>query len=394
MLCHSVRLAKIWPIALSLGLSFACKKTSDPEQSIGEAAQASPNAAIQPAPLENAQVALVDEDGIEQDAGNDEIPKPTLINTLILGHFEFPGSEDLGGGNRRTEMILSSDGSFQFTFLGDGYPFADQSKLVSFPNDPGNFLIWNDKDGGNEQRRFPLGSLRAWLGEGRLDVLPLAPAHTASAENTKFLGEDTVRITIHSPFGKLKIERATSPHLLSSGSRLCKTLLELGGINASNIHCPEGSLPLKVEVLPEHGVGIRWVADRVDAVTSATITAQYRVTKDSAILPKTTRELYFGKGKASEAGFSIRSRYPGDMLARRGAYWYARFSHGGKLRLDDWNGVKLIDSLGEGAWLAPANYYDSIVKSQPSEDNIGAEEDEILWPPLSAEYSNHPVPGP
>jgi hypothetical protein len=131
---------------------------------------------------------------------------------------------------------------------------------------------------------LPAGSLRAFLNEGRADVVPLAPARVVVSEASTRLGRKTERATVTTAYGVLELDQIVAPASLrpaptgdarppgdaggtalsldGAGEPLCRLLLELVAADrvASGEPCRADRVPVFADVAYATGGGLTFEA--------------------------------------------------------------------------------------------------------------------------------------
>jgi hypothetical protein len=93
------------------------------------------------------------------------------------------------------------------------------------------------------------GSLRALLGERRLDVAPESPAEvTHNGEGPKRFGRPTHKVEVATRAAKASFEIGHLVDLGDGGTLLCRSLLELMGASVGTPLCNDGDIPLHAEL--------------------------------------------------------------------------------------------------------------------------------------------------
>jgi hypothetical protein len=147
----------------------------------------------------------------------------------------------------------------------------DHSELRAAVGWVGAIHVWGAPASAH-YRVLPAGSLRAFLTEGRADVVPLAPARVSMGEPGSRLGRKTERATITTSYGTIELEQIVAPASLrpaiaqgdarapdasgtalsleGAGDPLCRSLLELIAADrvASAEPCRVDRVPIYVDV--------------------------------------------------------------------------------------------------------------------------------------------------
>lgn len=245
---------------LSLGL-VACRE--QPAPPLVDKGEPSPNASILPAPL----ASTVDPPRRGEDAGVDatsdaapELPVHPSYDEPLPGEAAL-GLELLGAtlqadlrwprgprGNRRSPSLL--DLTIELTVTGrarivvttETFVLPAGTELHAQRELWGEVLLW---PGGSAYRLLAPGTLRALLGEGRADALPLVSPRIEAGEAGELIGFATESVKVSTAFGTAEVERAKIPALKSGGQLVCRMLLELVGVDPESPAC-DATVPLRV----------------------------------------------------------------------------------------------------------------------------------------------------
>ncbi len=232
---------------------------------------ASPQAQAVPAPLANAQISPSSRPDPESpDAGPpavslraDDLLTDTLIAKDVGGfaleasfrHGEVPplasGREVNGAGleaaRRKTEPRLSIEltpARLRLVPLGSGFPLPRELELRARSDRLGHVAVL-----GGRYRALAPGTLRALLGERRLDVGPIAYAElTPKGDGPKRLGMRTRRVEVTTRAAKATVEIARVQDLGEGGVLLCRFLLDLINAPPRTPLCSGDEVPLFAEL--------------------------------------------------------------------------------------------------------------------------------------------------
>lgn len=271
------RLASLWAL-LPLTALAAC----DPRRSEQPAAPApnepSPNASVLPAPLAAGPLKAAGKDVAHalpdpsSDAGVPEPPRPIREDEALTSEGELrlaPGlslearlrwlealplrsaegnAEALSRARDKTSfelgVELSSLGRMRVSFNSKSFPFPPSTELRARDDRLGFLLLW---PGQESYTPLPPGTLRAALGEGRVDAALLSEPPVTLAGNGNVLGLATLRQRLESGLGKVELEQTSAPAAGSAGVLLCRFALELIGIGPESAACRAEWVPLRVE---------------------------------------------------------------------------------------------------------------------------------------------------
>lgn len=298
---------RLFSVLLGLFAALAgCEPAPTGAPPAGSASGASPNASILPGPRADAVP-----DGIDGDAADagprggllmgpngpisprSEPAPPTALRPDRplpldpLARSELTGISltmamkwrDVPGAPRAPEVnaegIARAAAATQFTILADvaqegrvrlalegrGFPLPPHTELRGRDDRYGTVLLWPE---GDRYRPVAPGSLRALLGERRVDATPLSAgtvlrdvkARPPAIDGLAVEPNGAREVQIESSFGKLQLVFATVPEAGRGALPFCRLLLELGGIEPSSTVCKADELPLAARFDWKGGGGI------------------------------------------------------------------------------------------------------------------------------------------
>jgi hypothetical protein len=150
---------------------------------------------------------------------------------------------------RRSEARLSiafSQGRARFVLQSGAFVLPSGTELRSRSDRYGHLLLL---PGDDVYRVVEPGSLRALLGERRLDVAPLSPADvTPGGEGTRRLNLRTRRVEVSTRAAKAVLEVATLHDAGDGGPLVCRLLLDLMSAPPSIAVCATDEVPLHAEL--------------------------------------------------------------------------------------------------------------------------------------------------
>jgi len=150
---------------------------------------------------------------------------------------------------RRSEARMSialSQGRARFLLQSGAFVLPVGTELRSRSDRYGHLLLWPGED---VYRVVEPGSLRALLGERRLDVAPLSPADvTPRGESARRLNLRTRRVEVSTRAAKAVLEIATVRDAGDGGQLVCRFLLDLMSAPPSIAVCASDEVPLHAEL--------------------------------------------------------------------------------------------------------------------------------------------------
>jgi hypothetical protein len=179
----------------------------------------------------------------------------TLLATIRTGDGpSAPRAAEVNAGaieaaKRRSEtrMAISfSQGRARFVLQSGAFVLPVSTELRSRADRYGHLLLLPGED---VYRVVEPGSLRALLGERRLDVAPLSPADVApGGESARRLNLRTRRVDVSTRAAKAVLEIATVRDAGDGGPLVCRFLLDLMSAPPSIAVCAADEVPLHAEL--------------------------------------------------------------------------------------------------------------------------------------------------
>jgi hypothetical protein len=180
------------------------------------------------------------------------------------------------GARRKAEVRVAIEASqtrARFVLSG-GFVLPQSTELRARDDRYGHVLLWPGED---SYRVLAPGSLRALLGERRVDVAPLSPAEvTSPGDGARRLNFRTRRIEATTRAASATIEVATLREAGDGGVLVCRWLLDLMGAVPTASVCATDEVPLHAE--------LRWTTrgqlafDVASIVRRVDLLAQYLAT--------------------------------------------------------------------------------------------------------------------
>jgi hypothetical protein len=260
-------------------LLFACEQQRSEPLPVPSANEPSPNASVLPAPL----AAGPSKPSNARDAGHPlpdtsaaaiapEPPRPIREDEALPPEGELrqaPGlslearfrwldaspprtpetsAEALAKARDKTAfdaaIDLSSLGRLRLSFAARAYPFPPSTELRARDDRFGHVLVWPS---GSTYTPLAPGTLRAALGDARVDVAPLSEPSVALAGGGSMLGLLTQKQRLENSIGRLELEQSSAPAAGSAGMLLCRLLLELLAVSPESPACRSEWVPVRAE---------------------------------------------------------------------------------------------------------------------------------------------------
>jgi hypothetical protein len=273
------RLTLVAALLPALVAAAACEQRRSEPPTVSSASEPSPNASILPAPLAAEPPKTAARDAghapateAATDAGapeppraireDDTLPVETELRAApglsLEAHFRWLEPLPARGPESDVEAInkardkaafdvaidLSSLGRMRFGFTSRTFPLPQGAELRARDDRYGHILLWPN---GSTYTPLAPGTLRATLGEARLDVTPLADPSVTLVGPGNMLGQATQKQRIETSIGKLELEQASVPAAGSAGALLCRLLLELLAVSPESSACRPEWVALRAE---------------------------------------------------------------------------------------------------------------------------------------------------
>lgn len=315
-----------------------------PPSAGGGDAGASPNASILPAPLATEPTDLSDGSADDDDAGSRAValdstgrplaadasppspeamhPSTPLYPETVPYTKETPGvtldaafrwrdvpapprapevsAEGLREAQKLTALTLKIDlteaGRMRAELSGSAFVLPSHSELRARADHYGHLLVWPNAGG---YRVLPPGALRTVLGERRIDVTPLSPGTIRSQGEGRRLGVGVRKIELGSSIATVRLELGKLPETGEGGALLCRTLVELGGVDPRTSVCQPGEVPLLAAYTWQEGGGISFevslLAKRSDLNASALLVPPAGLAHLPGGLPGVPHGIFLGR---------------------------------------------------------------------------------------------------
>lgn len=164
-------------------------------------------------------------------------PRSPEANNDVLARARDRAAFDLS-------LEASSLGRLRVVFRSRGFAFPLGTELRAREDRYGHVLVWPNSGG---YTPLPPGTLRAVLGEARVDAAPLAEPSPIVVGNGSLLGSATQKQRLETSVGKLELEQAVLPAAGGAGASFCRLLLELVAVAPESSACHADSMPLRAE---------------------------------------------------------------------------------------------------------------------------------------------------
>lgn len=326
--------------ALLLAALGACEQRRPDPPPLPSASEPSPNASILPAPLAAGPPKAPPKDAghspaadAAADAGTPEPPRPIREDESLAAEGELrvapgvslearfrwlepppprppEGSADaLAKARDRTAfevaVDLSSLGRLRLSLASRAFALPQGAQLRAREDRYGHLLLWPN---GSTYTPLAPGTLRAVLGEARLDVTPLADPSVTLVGPGSMLGLATQKQRIETSIGRLELEQTAAPNAPGAGALLCRLLIELIAVSPESTACRADWLPLRAEYTWTSGARFEFEVTKLTKRTELPI--------DSLAVPPPSSDARRGELPGSPFVALIEDRELGELRTR------------------------------------------------------------------------------
>jgi hypothetical protein len=153
----------------------------------------------------------------------------------------------------KLKIDLTETGRMRIVFASRAMPLPMNSEVRARTDRYGHVVLWPNS---TDYRVVPPGAMRTVLGERRVDVTPLLTGTTKSLGEGKRLGLATRKVEVLSTLGSVKLELGKTTDVGEGGALLCRTLVEIVGVDPRSPVCVAGEVPLAASYAWQEGGGI------------------------------------------------------------------------------------------------------------------------------------------
>ncbi|MBM4357392.1 MAG: hypothetical protein FJ096_04705 [Deltaproteobacteria bacterium] len=196
-------------------------------------------------------------DATRPDATKPDAPRLELAGLDLDAQWSWPRRADGGGDEPRAkpgvdvQIHLVASGRMRLALRTATTTLTVGTALLGRSDRYGHLVVWPDRP---EYRAVPPGSLRALLDDRRLDASPLSKASLANLGEGQRLGRPVRRVELTGSYGAITLELARQREAGAGGLVLCRTLVELGGIEPAQAPC-RGGLEAEVPLVASYAWG-------------------------------------------------------------------------------------------------------------------------------------------
>jgi hypothetical protein len=213
----------------------------------------------------------------------------------------------------RWTIDVAAVGRLRAVIDSRSFALPEGSELLARDDRYGALVLWPDAQ---RYRVVPAGGLHATLADGRVDVIPLAPAHPHPRGRGKRLELETRKIELASEVGRVELELAMVPEAARGSLAFCRLLIEIAGVDPAASDCAPGELPVAASYVWATGAGVGFevleLTRRIDLPTGRLLVPPPAAARASSGLPSARAIL------AAEEMAALRTE-PDPESARRAA---------------------------------------------------------------------------
>lgn len=159
---------------------------------------------------------------------------------------------------------VTDGGRMRLELTARALPLPGHAELRARSDRWGHLLLWPNA---TDYRVIPTGALRTLFGERRVDVTPLAAGQVKAAGDGKRLGVAVRKIDVTAPLGTLRLELGKVAEVGEGGPLLCRSLVEILGVDPKSSACVSGEVPLFASWTWQEGGGLSWEATAMNRRT-------------------------------------------------------------------------------------------------------------------------------
>lgn len=194
------------------------------------------------------------------------------------------------------KIDLTDSGRMRIVFVSRAMPLPMNSELRARSDRYGHVVLWPNA---TDYRVVPPGAIRTVLGERRVDVTPLSSGTTKAQGEGKRLGVPTRKVEVLSALGSVRLELGKTNDVGEGGALLCRTLVEIIGVDPRSPVCVAGEVPLAAAFVWQEGGGIDFevtsLSKRTDLPTNEVLVPPPGATYQSNGLPQSPAGVFLSR---------------------------------------------------------------------------------------------------
>lgn len=194
------------------------------------------------------------------------------------------------------KIDVAETGRMRIVFLSRAMPLPTNSEIRARTDRYGHVVLWPTA---TNYRVVPPGALRTVLGERRVDVTPLSAGTAKSLGEGKRLGLSTRKVEVVSTLGSVRLEIGKTNDVGEGGALLCRTLVEIVGVDPRTPVCVANEVPLSAAYTWQDGGGIDFevssLSKRTDLTTNELLVPPPGATFESSGLPQSPAGIFLSR---------------------------------------------------------------------------------------------------
>jgi len=194
------------------------------------------------------------------------------------------------------KIDLSETGRMRIVFVSRAMPLPMNSELRARSDRFGHVVLWPNA---TDYRVVPPGAMRTVLGERRVDVTPMSTGTVKSLGEGKRLGVGTRKVEVVSPLGSVRLELGKTNDVGEGGALLCRTLVEVIGVDPKTPACVANEVPLSAAYTWQDGGGIDFevtsLSKRTDLTTNELLVPPPGATYQPSGLPQSPAGVFLSR---------------------------------------------------------------------------------------------------
>lgn len=198
------------------------------------------------------------------------------------------------------KIDVTETGRMRIVFVSRAMPLPMNSELRARTDRYGHVVLWPNS---TDYRVVPPGAIRTVLGERRVDVTPLSSGTMKALGDGKRLGLATRKVEVVSPLGSVKLELGKTNEAGEGGALLCRTLIEIIGVDPRSSVCIAGEVPLSAAYNWQEGGGIDFevtsLSKRTDVPTNEVLVPPPGATYQPSGLPQSPAGIFLSRDEVA-----------------------------------------------------------------------------------------------
>jgi hypothetical protein len=198
------------------------------------------------------------------------------------------------------KIDLTETGRMRIVFVSRAMPLPMNSELRARSDRYGHVVLWPNA---TDYRVVPPGAMRTVLGERRVDVTPMSSGTVKPLGEGKRLGLPTRKVEVVSALGSVRMELGKTNDVGEGGALLCRTLVEIVGVDPRTPVCIPGEVPISAAYTWQDGGGIDFevasLSKRTDLATNDILVPPPGATYQPSGLPQSPAGVFLTKDEVA-----------------------------------------------------------------------------------------------